>query len=97
MRHQSGHHDVKGSEGILFELSEFYGVEWVMYSRGVDPTGVYHALKLVAVGKCPSKANYWLAWHIQQRRIIDNKCCLIMRAHRPKLFAQVMAYLEMLA
>ena len=97
MKQWHGNHDVKNSEGVIFALPELYGTEWLMYSRGVDPTGKYHALKLVAKGKCPDKANYWLSWCVDTRRLRDSKCNLTMQEYRPDLHAFVITYLQMLA
>ena len=82
----------------LFEIREMYGSEWSVFARDADPDGRYLGVKLLADDYVENKANYWLSWDKQRRRLtsrgLDAK---LLKDNRPELYKFVIKNLEYLA
>lgn len=93
-----GNRDLSDDWEELFELREMYGSEWSVFSRDTDPTGRYLSVKLLANEYVENKANYWLSWDKQRKRLtsrgLDAK---LLKDNRPELHQFVIRNLEALA
>lgn len=81
-----GNRDLSDDWEELFELREFYGSEWSVFTRDTDPNGRYLAVKLLANDYVENKANYWLSWDKHKDRLTsrgsDSK---LLKDNRPEL------------
>jgi len=65
------------------------GVAWLLFSRPGQKG--WTMLKLVADGKAPTKANYWLGW--DGRRFARSKDHALLQENRPQLRKALLAFL----
>lgn len=84
---------IKGSTNINddFEMTGSLGdfcdsVEWLIY-ESKNNKHEWRMIRLVAQGKAPHKANYWLSYNGQ--RFAENKDLKLLRGNRPALFKQL--------
>jgi hypothetical protein len=63
--------------------------EWLVYSKPQDHSPDWMTFKIVAKGRVPNKANYWLAKNITTGQIGFCRDYVYMRDNRPELHAQV--------
>jgi hypothetical protein len=93
-----GNRDLSDEWEELFELREMYGSEWSVFARDTDPTGRYLSVKLLADDYVENKANYWMSWDKQRKRLtsrgLDAK---LLKDNRPELYKFVVKNLEYLA
>ena len=59
---------------------------WHLY-RLTGSKGDWLSLKLVHPGPIAGAANYWLGWHLVERRLAALRDAARLAAHRPKLYA----------
>lgn len=90
-----GNRDLSDEWEELFVLREMYGAEWSVFSRDTDPECRYLSVKLLADGYVENKANYWLSWDKQRKRLtsrgLDAK---LLKDNRPELHQFVVRNLE---
>jgi hypothetical protein len=80
----------------IVELREFYGSAWKLFVRHTDTTGQYVSVKLCATGQVEHKANYWLSWDTEKKKIssrfmVDAK---LLKNNRLDLYNVVVVNLE---
>ncbi len=73
-------------------LHEIDGTAWELYVSGQDTD--WPLLKLCAVGKAKTKANYWLAWSKSKARFVRSKSAALLYFGRPKLYATLESRLQ---
>ncbi len=82
----------------LFEIRELYDSKWSVFARDTDPTGRYLSVKLLADDYVENKANYWMSWDKQRKRLtsrgLDAK---LLKDNRPELYKFVIKNLEYFA
>ena len=63
----------------------------MVYSSPALATG-WWTLKVAADGEAPNKGNYWMAWNGE--RIAMGREAKIMKANRPRLFEDIVAFMR---
>lgn len=89
---------VKNYEGRMPHASEGWkltgvctadGIEWHVFTKAQAHTDEWFTHKIVAKGRAPRKANYWLARNAKTGQVGFAKDFLVMRTNRPELHAKV--------
>ena len=79
----------------MVALKAFYGTEWKIFVRDSDSDGRYVSVKLCAVGMAENKANYWLFWDREVKKLKSRSMDLkLLKVNRPELYNVVMVNLE---
>lgn len=89
MKAYRGNPPDKNAGWELIAECEDGGIEWNVYQRGQDHTPDWSTYKIVANGRVPAKANYWLARNDKTGQIGFSRDYVFMRENRPKLHAQI--------
>lgn len=88
-----GNHESEESGwSLLGYVGEDDGVRWAVY-RKPQPSGQeWDYIKVVADGKVPKKANYWLSWN--GSRFGSGGDFLKMAQHRRELCSMVLSFMD---
>ena len=79
----------------LFELREFYGSEWTVFTRDTDPNGRYLSVKLLSNQYIEKKANYWMSWDKQKNKLTSRGFDLkLLKDNRPELHVVLLRNLK---
>jgi hypothetical protein len=80
----------------IVELRECYGSTWKVFVRHTDTTGRYVSVKLCATGRVEHKANYWLAWDTEKKKMSSRFMvdANLLKTNRPELYKMMVINLE---
>lgn len=65
------------------------GIGWLVFHRPQASGSGWIDFKIVADGKAPGKANYWLSSNPNLQKIAQNRDLALMKANRPELYKQI--------
>lgn len=91
----AGNHPEAGEWDLLLISKVFDGAEWFIYYRDNDDNGRYLSVKVVADGYVENKANYWLSWDKDRKRLTSRGADLkVLRDNRRGLYDMVLSALR---
>ena len=89
----SGNHGEDGDGWIkIGQIGKFDGVKWSIYRKPQPNGSEWDYVKVVADGKAPRKANYWLSWNGDRFAIGGD--FLKMLEHRKDMYDEVISFMS---